>query len=88
MSYQLCSFLRLVSRAREPQIRIIPLAIRLLIFMVYLFFALACVSRLAPKCCPVLSHGITSPIFRTSLWSIQDHNTYIRDIYTSTCAFF
>ncbi|KAI0002247.1 hypothetical protein BJV74DRAFT_882327 [Russula compacta] len=63
MSYQLCSFLRLLSRARQPQIRVIPLAIRLIIFMVYLFFAVA-----------------------TSLWSIQDHHTYIRDIYTSTFA--
>ncbi|KAI0250030.1 hypothetical protein BJV78DRAFT_616409 [Lactifluus subvellereus] len=64
MSFQLYKFLRMVRRARRPQIRVIPLAIRLVIFMAYLFFALA-----------------------TSLWSIRDRHTFIRDIYTSTFCF-
>jgi len=61
LSYQICNFLRILSQARRPQIRIIPLAIRLILFMMYLFIALL-----------------------TSLWSIRDNFTYIRDIYTST----
>ncbi|KAI0295237.1 hypothetical protein BC826DRAFT_289407 [Russula brevipes] len=61
MSYQLYNFLRMVRQARPPQIRAIPLAIRLVIFMIYIFAALV-----------------------TSLWSIRDHKTFIRDIYTST----
>jgi len=61
MSYQLYNFLSQVRRARQPQFRAIPLALRLIIFMFYLFCG-----------------------FVTSLWSIKDHNTYIRDIYTST----
>jgi len=61
LTYQICNFLRILSRARRPQIRIIPLAIRLLLFMLYLFIALL-----------------------TSLWSIRDNFTFVRDIYTST----
>ncbi|KAI9452810.1 hypothetical protein F5148DRAFT_496358 [Russula earlei] len=61
LSFHLYNFLRIVRKARRPQIRVIPLAIRLVLFMVYLFFALV-----------------------TSLWSIHDQKTFIRDIYIST----
>ncbi|KAH9965477.1 hypothetical protein BC827DRAFT_859959 [Russula dissimulans] len=61
LSYQICNFLRILSQTRRLQISIIPLAIRLILFMMYLFIALL-----------------------TSLWSIRDNFTYIRDIYSST----
>jgi hypothetical protein len=88
MSYQLYNFLSMVRRARRPQIRVIPLATRLVIFMLYLFIALVYVSRL----CDYIPRIVESLLmifrstFRTSLWSIKDRHTFIRDIYTSTCA--
>jgi hypothetical protein len=53
MSYQLYNFLRQVRRARRPQIRIIPLAIRLVIFMFYLVCGFVYVSPL----CVSISHS-------------------------------
>ncbi|KAH9976123.1 hypothetical protein BGW80DRAFT_1291502 [Lactifluus volemus] len=90
MSFRIYSFLRMLRRARRPQIRIIPLAIRLVIFMIYLFFALVCVSSLFPGVAFLLltifvaSCAGSPRHFRTSLWSIRDRHTFIRDIYTAT----
>jgi hypothetical protein len=93
MSFRIYSFLRMLRRARRPQIRIIPLAIRLVIFMIYLFFALVCVSSLFPGVAFLLltifvaSCAGSPRHFRTSLWSIRDRHTFIRDIYTATCEY-
>jgi hypothetical protein len=93
MSFRIYSFLRMLRRARRPQIRIIPLAIRLVIFMIYLFFALVCVSSLFPGVAFLLltifvaSCAGSPRYFRTSLWSIRDRHTFIRDIYTATCEY-
>lgn len=59
MSYRLYNFLSMVRRARRPQIRVIPLATRLLIFMVYLFFALLCVPRHRRYSVPISRHDIS-----------------------------
>jgi hypothetical protein len=56
MSFEIYKFLRAVRRARQPQIRVIPLAIRLLVFMAYLFIGLACVPFSAQFSLAVLSH--------------------------------
>ncbi|KAI0000994.1 hypothetical protein BJV77DRAFT_254309 [Russula vinacea] len=40
MCYQICDTLRMVRQVQRTQIRIIPVAIRLLIFLAYIFFAL------------------------------------------------
>lgn len=86
MCYQISNTLRMVRQVQRTQIRIIPVAIRLLIFLAYIFFALVCVfvSRFIPSC--RLSHTVFRHVVRTSVLSIWDRHTYARDIYTSTCA--
>jgi len=91
MCYQICNILRVVRQVQRSQIRFIPLAFRLLIFLVYLFFGLLYVFPLAVQSraslCP-------SPISRTTILShLQDrHYVHIgsahvcpRHIYLYMC---
>jgi hypothetical protein len=72
-------------QVHRTQIRVIPVAIRLLVFLAYIFIALVCVSRLVSSI-PRPHLTLFRPVFRTSILSIWDKHTYARDIYTATCA--
>jgi hypothetical protein len=47
MCYQICNILRQVRQVQRSQIRFIPVAVRLLVFLVYIFLGLLYVSPLA-----------------------------------------